>query len=527
MAVRDGRIVAVGADAALRRWIGPRTRVIDLRGRTVTPGFGDAHVHPVTSGLDRLRCDLTGRRGLPAYLAVIAAYAAAHPDAAWILGSGWSMADFPGGIADRAGPRPDRRPIGRSSSRVATGTRRWVNSRALELAGITATTADPATAGSSATPTGRRSGRSRRAPRPRRAAPAGRRRPRSSGGPAARPGLPPFARDHELAGRDRRARAEERAYVDAGRPRRADGAGRRRAVVGRDAWRRADRGAGRAARGHGRGARYRADQRKLMQDGVLENFTGACSSRTSAATAGRPATAAISLIDPEALRASSPRLDALGLPAHFHAIGDRAVRESLDAVEAARRANGPSDTRPHIAHIQVIHPDDIARFRGARRRRQRPGPTGPCHEDQMDVLTIPFLGPERAAWQYPFALAAARRCDARDGLRLERLDRRSAAPRSRSRSTGQRRASRRASRPFLPDERIDLDGRARGVHARLGLGQPPRGRARARSRSASPADLAVLDRDLFDRGAGAIGEARVVATFVGGDAVHEAPALEG
>ena len=53
LAVVDGRIAAVGPDAALRRWIGPRTRVVDLRGRTVTPGFGDAHVHPVTSGLDR------------------------------------------------------------------------------------------------------------------------------------------------------------------------------------------------------------------------------------------------------------------------------------------------------------------------------------------------------------------------------------------------------------------------------------------------------------------------------------------
>src|SRR4051794_10834414 len=51
LAIVDGRITAVGADAAVRRWIGPRTRVIDLRGRTVTPGFGDAHVHPVTAGL--------------------------------------------------------------------------------------------------------------------------------------------------------------------------------------------------------------------------------------------------------------------------------------------------------------------------------------------------------------------------------------------------------------------------------------------------------------------------------------------
>ena len=58
-------------------------------------------------------------------------------------------------------------------------------------------------------------------------------------------------------------------------------------------------------------------------------------------------------------------MDALGFQPHFHTIGDRAAREALDAVEAARRANGPSDTRPHIAHIQVVpRPDDIVRFPG-------------------------------------------------------------------------------------------------------------------------------------------------------------------
>ena len=86
---------------------------------------------------------------------------------------------------------------------------------------------------------------------------------------------------------------------------------------------------------------------------------------------------------------------------HFHALGDRAVREALDAVEAARTANGFNDNRPHLAHLQVVHPDDIARFRtlGATANMQ---PLWAAHEPQMDDLTIPFLGPERAAWQYPF-----------------------------------------------------------------------------------------------------------------------------
>ena len=101
VAIRDGRIVAVGGDDTVRGWIGPRTRVVELRGRSVTPGFGDAHVHPVSAGVGRLRCDLTGAHGSDAYLARIAAYAAAHPDEAWIRGDGWSMSDFPGGIPHR------------------------------------------------------------------------------------------------------------------------------------------------------------------------------------------------------------------------------------------------------------------------------------------------------------------------------------------------------------------------------------------------------------------------------------------
>ncbi len=86
---------------------------------------------------------------------------------------------------------------------------------------------------------------------------------------------------------------------------------------------------------------------------------------------------------------------------HFHAIGERAVREALDAIEAARAANGMNDHRHHIAHIQVIHPDDVPRFRelGVVANAQ---PLWAVNEGQMLHLTIPFLGPERSGWQYPF-----------------------------------------------------------------------------------------------------------------------------
>ena len=62
LAIRAGRIVAVGTDAAIGSSIGARTRVVELRGRTVLPGFQDAHIHPPESGLDELRCDLREAR---------------------------------------------------------------------------------------------------------------------------------------------------------------------------------------------------------------------------------------------------------------------------------------------------------------------------------------------------------------------------------------------------------------------------------------------------------------------------------
>ena len=87
---------------------------------------------------------------------------------------------------------------------------------------------------------------------------------------------------------------------------------------------------------------------------------------------------------------------------HIHAIGERAVREALDAFQAARTANGPNDHRHHIAHIQLVHPDDIPRF-GELGVTANGQPYWACLDGQMVDLTIPFIGPERTAWQYPFA----------------------------------------------------------------------------------------------------------------------------
>ena len=105
MAVRAGRIVAVGSPPKSSRLRGPRTRRIDLAGRTLLPGFQDAHVHPAMAGIDLTRCPLHDLRPTAAvYLETIRAYAPRHPDRPWVIGDGWYMSAFPGGTPTRAGP---------------------------------------------------------------------------------------------------------------------------------------------------------------------------------------------------------------------------------------------------------------------------------------------------------------------------------------------------------------------------------------------------------------------------------------
>jgi predicted amidohydrolase YtcJ len=520
VAVRGEVIVAVGTVEDVRGLIGPRTRVVDLRDRLLVPGFQDAHVHPISGGIDRSQCDVRESRGSDAVIATIRAYAEAHPEEPWIIGSGWYMADFPNGtprredldaaVPDRPAFLPNR-----------DGHSTWVNSRALELAGVDRDTADPADGrierDADGSPTGTlHEGAARLVER-----------------------LMPVPGPGEMLAGLRVAQAYLHslgitAWQDAiVRPedqdayRRAAEEGWLTARVEAAMWWDRDRGDDQIdelierSRG-GSVGRLRSNSVKLMQDGVLETFTGALIEPYLGSDGQPTANRGLSFIDPDALGGYVTRLDAAGLQPHFHAIGDRAVRECLDAVAAARSANGPSDTRPHIAHIQVVHPDDVARF-AALDVVANAQPYWACHEAQMDDLTIPFLGPERTTWQYPF------RSLLRRGARLAMgsdwsvstpnplLEMEVAVTRVADESRGVRPS-------FLPDERLTLDeaiaaftlGSAWVNHLDAVTGSIAVGKQ---------ADLAVVDRDLFAADAGPIGEGRVLATFVGGSAVFEDPAL--
>jgi hypothetical protein len=137
-----------------------------------------------------------------------------------------------------------------------------------------------------------------------------------------------------------------------------------------------------------------------MLDGVVENNTASLLEPYRDGPGGGD-NRGIDFIAPGELEEIVTDLDRRGFSCHFHAIGDAAVRHALDAVEAARLANGWGSGRHHISHIQIVHPDDIPRFRRLGVAANAQALWAQDGVDQIE-LTKPFLGEERASWQYPF-----------------------------------------------------------------------------------------------------------------------------
>ncbi|MGW1287493.1 amidohydrolase [Streptomyces sp. NPDC001118] len=518
VAVTGGRITAVGGDE-LRDLAGPGTEMVDLAGRLLLPGFQDAHIHPVPAGLELTQCDLSGTTTAEETVAAVRAYADAHPEREWILGGGWSMEAFTGGTPTKElldAVVPDR-PV-YLPNRDHHGA--WVNSRALQLAGVDRNTPDPADGRIERDATGEPSGTLQEGAMQL----VGRLTPPAT--PADRLAALLHAQRHlhalgitawqdalvgDFLGMDNPAEA----YLAAAR----DGSLTAR-VVGALWWDR-ERGAEqipelvekRAALSHGR---FRAGTVKLMLDGVAENGTAALLDpyldRCGCATANRGK----SFIDPSRLPGYITELDALGFQCHFHALGDRAVRDALDAVEAARAANGPSDTRPHLAHLQVVHPDDVPRFArlGATANIQ---PLWAAHEPQMDELTIPFLGAERAAWQYPFGalLRSGARLAAGSDWPVSSPD-----PLQGIHVAVNRVEPGGTASVFLPEERLGLADALMAYTA--GSAYVNHLDDTGRVAVGALADLVVLDRDPFAGPPEAIAETTVALTYVGGERVHSA-----
>lgn len=515
IAVHDGRIAAVGTEAAVRDAVGDAREVVHVPGRMVLPGMQDSHAHVPFAGRYLTHVSLHDLPGVPAYLAAVADYARSHIEEPWIFGGGWAMEHFPGGTPTKDvldGVVPDR-PVFLVNRDIHAA---WVNSRALELAGVTSATPDP--------PDGRYE-------RDREGNPTGTLHEGAFVTFQDRFVPAPAQEDWEeaiLVGQayllslgitgwqDAWVLAETLpAYLALA------ARGELVASVVASLWWDRHRGDEQidelvALRDLSAGSAVRATTVKIMTDGVLENFTAALIDPYFAADGTPTSNRGLSYVDAAPLASAVTRLDALGFQVHMHAIGDRAVRQALDAAEAARRVNGPRDARHHIAHLQVVQRSDVPRFRDL-------GVVANCQpywaqmEPQMAELTIPFLGPERSGLQYPFrsllvagatlAFGSDWSVTTPDPLQLIEVAVTRVDPELRGQAS------------FLPDERLELPDAIAAFTMGSAFVQG-NDRERGSIEAGKAADLVVLDRNLFTDDP--VGDAKVELTMVGGRVVYEA-----
>lgn len=364
VAIAGSSILACGTASEVEGLVDGGTEIIDLRGGSLLPGLQDAHVHPLFAGVALLGIDLSRVHSRKGYAELITDYVRSHPEETVFTGAGWYGDAYAGGFPVRfeLDALVSDRPV-ILDSHDAHGV--WVNSRALELAGIDDDTPDP----------------------------VGGRILRDSSGQAsgilldtARSLIEKLLPKHDedflaramLAAQERLHSVGVTAWQDAlvGTSDLGQDAfpvyrhlvrhGLLSARVGTALWWDRERGleqipellARRADADEFGG--ITANTVKIMQDGMVENHTA---SLLAPYTSEPPTNdSGISLIDPKMLNEAARELDDRGFQIHLHAVGDRAVRECLDAVEFARNANGPSNGRHQIAHLDLVDPADVPRF---------------------------------------------------------------------------------------------------------------------------------------------------------------------
>lgn len=397
--VRDGVVEAVGAAAEVAASAAPAGSIesVDLEGGFLMPSFGDGHAHPMFGGLEAEGPDVRACGSVDEIVAEVRRFADAHPELEWITGASYDGSLAEAGLFDARwlDEAVADRPVMLRAWDYHTV---WVNSRALDLAGIDASTPDPELGEIPRRDDGTPLGTLREwgavdlvtAVMPPRSVEAGVRALERAGRYYLERGVTwvqdawvePADVDVYLAAAASGAlplRFNLALYAD---PRRfaselpAMAMARDRVEAAGSPW-------------------LTANTVKFFADGVVENETGAllepyCSGLHSHG---------MSVWGAERLAEAVRAADAAGFQVHVHAIGDAAVRQALDAIEHAIDANGPRDRRPVIAHAQLVDDADLARFAalGVIANMQ---PLWAQLDALMTVLTVPRLGPERSDRQY-------------------------------------------------------------------------------------------------------------------------------
>jgi len=409
VAIRNGSIIYVGGDNGLAPYIGPSTRIIDLEGKMVLPGFFDAHCHASLGAVALAKtAQLVGLNSIEAYGKTISKFAADNPDLPVIQGNGWSNTVF-----GEKGPQkefldrliPDR-PIALASE---DGHSLWVNSKALEIAEITKNTPDPQ---GGAIEKNSETGE-----------PTGLLKESAMGLVYSK--IPDYSVEDYMEGLTLFQKTANTVglttvhdpllYHDLGNmqyPSSDNGAQaieklrreNRLTLRYRGSWINIpERSAAEQiaafieARKKYTDDLFQVNAVKFFADGVIEagtayllepytNNPDSCGEEFS--------------LDHKAFREAVAAFDKAGFQVHVHAIGDAAIRITLDAFEYAQRVNGKRDSRHSITHLQLVAPEDVKRM-AELGVIGLPQPYWFMKDDYYWTIELPYLGKERADKEYP------------------------------------------------------------------------------------------------------------------------------
>lgn len=512
MALRDGRVLAVGDEDAITALAGSGAQVMDGRGRQVLPGFHDTHIHVQDGGQHFAEAaDLSSARTLADLQGILREFAAtsSHP---WVLGNFYDASLFGVQNLDRQAldaAVPDR-PCLLISACAHNGC---MNSKGCEAVGLSRGTPDPDNGHFVLDGQGN---------------PTGLLHETATMWVHARmPPIPDSSYEQgvlfaqALANRngftglldasigERHARVYKRLVERNALTARILATVRIEASeTTADAVARAS-----ALRAAHQSEMFRIHSAKFFLDGVIENRTAAMIEDYSDAQGGN----APLMFSPNQINDMFVAFDAARFQIHVHAIGDLAVRAALDGMEAARKANAPWPSWHHIAHIQCLDPADAARFAelGAVANIQ---PLWARHGPSVTQATLPLLGAERSQWVYAFRslVDAGAMAVLSSDWTVSTLNpfqiMETAMTRQPPRAEGD-------FPVFLPEQRLTLDECVEGYTinaARAGWREATTG-------SLAPgkwADFIVIDRDLWATDPRDIGDTEVLATYLAGQAVH-------
>ncbi len=355
VAIAGNHLLAVGSDAAMQGLLAPGGRAVDLLGRTVVPGFTDCHVHLTYYGLGLKRIDLSGVPSPQEALARLAARAEAMPAGHWLLGHGWDHSLWPEGTFPTRQQLDSVTPQHPALLSRKCGHAAWANSRALEMAGIGSDTPDPP------------GGEIERHPAT--GQPTGILKDTAidlvsdlAGEPSLEEAMDAIragtAHAHQLGLVGVHTMENETTFRACQQLRAEGQLGLR--VLMQIPENNLDAAIEIGLQSGFGDERLRIGGLKIFADGAL----GARTAHMLAPFEGEADYCGLAVADADHLRQIVGRASQAGLAAFVHAIGDRANREVLDAIQASRQAqaNGGRRLRHRIEHVQVLHPDDVPRL---------------------------------------------------------------------------------------------------------------------------------------------------------------------